>query len=201
MNIELLLKVLGFLGVAIAGAIGTWKVIVELLRANKQQLRDDFHFARAFLSDGQTQKMTPLVRELGYQAIAGDTRVSGEEVAYVLSLFNAGASVKSYVFSRRLLEFFSTAQSGKIRFKAPYASSIKRQSMRRFYVLSYGLTYTLSFLPLLLISLRLQPLPEGMAQFVFTSLVFFPLALLSLRAAARLRNAETLVAAQRTMSV
>jgi hypothetical protein len=194
MSLESLLQVLGFIGAAVAGSFGTWKVVDELLRRGKTSLREDYRFAREFFASGDS--LHPVVTEMGYQAIAGDGRVTSEEVSYLLTLQRPREALRNFIAARHLLQFFSTAPIEKISFKPLWAAPSRRRALRFSYAAAYFSTYSLGFCPLPLVSLELLSVSTGLSLFVVTAAVFFPLALISLKAARKLKMAESLIGAQ-----
>ena len=73
LDYELLYKLATFL----LGAIATWRVVVELIRGRHGSLRDEFKFAKEFLQELKADPdMHPFLKQKGFQAIAGDPRLS-----------------------------------------------------------------------------------------------------------------------------
>jgi hypothetical protein len=200
MELDASLKVLGFIGAAIAGSLGTWKVLDELLRKGKTSLREDYRFARDFLSECAAGAMHPMLAEMGFQALAGDSKISADEVRHLLTLQNSRSAIREYIAAKQVLDFFSTAPSAKITFRKKYESASWRRALKYWYAGVYFLTYSLSFAPLLLISMKLLSAPTGLALFGLSSVMFLPIAFLSAKAGGRLTRAERLVAWQTSRS-
>jgi hypothetical protein len=80
---EIIFKVATFL----FGAVGATKIYYELTNKGKGQLRDEYRFSKEFLQEvADNPAMHPFLKEKGYQALAGDHRLSAAEVEYLLSL-------------------------------------------------------------------------------------------------------------------
>jgi len=194
--LQTILQVLGFLGAAAVGSVGTWKVIDELLRKGKSSLKEDYRFAKEFLASVKSDEMHPVVTELGYQAIAGDSRVTADEVSYLLGLQNPRQTVRNFIGARHLLEFFSTAPLEKIAFRAKYQSSSSRRWLKYWYAGAYFITFTLGIAPLLLTIMNILSGAAGLLLFVFSAVMFFPLSYLAVKAGGRIGMAESLLKAQ-----
>lgn len=137
------LQVLSFFGAAVVGSIGTWKIVDELLRKGKASLKDDYRFAREFLPQADKNDLHPVVAEMGYQALAGDAKISADEVSYLLTLKHPRDAIRSFIAARRLLDFFTTAPLEKIAFRRAYALPARRNTLRYAYAAAYFSTYTL----------------------------------------------------------
>lgn len=175
MTVLTTIQIVGYLAAAISGSAATWKVINEASRKGKDSLRDDYRFAREFLSNLDSD-IHPVVVELGYQAIARDPRVSADEIAYLLTLYNPQQAIRCYIVAKRLLEFFNTAPATKIVFRSKYSSPGRRKFLKLWYVGTYFVTYVLGFAPLLLLAMHLVSPSPGAALFMLTAIMFLPLA-------------------------
>lgn len=193
---EILIKVLPALVTIAVGAIGAWKLVDELLRRGKVSLREDYRFARDFFAEIGGGKLNPYVTQIGYQAIAGDSKISSEEAAYMLGLHSPKSAIRDYIFARQLLDFFATAPVERIAFKSAYKSKNWRNIVKYWYVFVYFLTYALSFSPLFFIFFNKIPGVAGLAMFGVTVAMFLPIAFLSLKANLRITRAEALLKTQ-----
>ncbi len=89
-------------GMFIPLAIVVWMKYSEFRLARHGRLREEYRFAREFLTDLMSPAgMHPFVRRKGYQAIAGDTRLSAAEIEYLLNLDDGARALKDYVLGRK----------------------------------------------------------------------------------------------------
>lgn len=198
MDINLSIKI-GALAVgAFSSAFATWKIFSEILRNKKNVLRDEYKFAKEFLDSIQSNDVHPYITQLGYLALAGDTRAGHEEVKHAISLNNPRTSLRDYLLGRSCVEYFSTSSPPGFVFKDGYRSETKRTALRAWYVFSYFITYMAGFSPLFVVSFKLAPPGVGLPFFVFTATIFFPLAYLSLKGASKLSGAKSLISGQET---
>ena len=176
-------------GMLIVGAFGTWKLIVELLRSRHGYLREEYRFAREFLSNlEENPKMHPFLLQKGYQAIAGDTRHSAAEIEYLLTLQDAPRALKDFTLGRPYLDYLDTAPGAKIALKAKFQGSWQRLWRKGMYLALYVGCYALGVSPIYLAKSG-QVLP----MFALTALVCFPAGYFALRAGVRIARAEVLV--------
>lgn len=196
MTIFTTLQILAYLAAAASSSAAAWKAIDELLRKGNASLRDDYRFAREFLTNIETGIVHPAVAELGYQAIARDSRVRADEIAYLLTLQNPQQAIRRYISARSLLEFFNTAPATKIVFRSKYDSPRHRKLLKFWYLGTYFATYSLGFAPLLLVAMHFVSPSPGAALFALTAIMFLPLAYLSVRAGSSITIAEALIKTQ-----
>ena len=186
---DLLYKV----GTFLVGAIGTWKLIVEFLRSRNGHLREEYRFAQGFLSDlDANPKMHPFLREKGFQAIAGDTRLSAAEIEYLLTLHDTPRALKDFILGRPYLEYLATASGAKIVLKSKFRDKWPRLWRKIWYFILYVGCYSLGVSPIFFA----QPGQAVVAMFAITAFVCFPAGYLALRAGVRLARAEVLVEGQ-----
>lgn len=190
MDIDIVVKI----GTFFIGLAGVAKLLYELQTGNRGRMRDEYRFAREFFTDKSADgNMHPYLREKGYQAIAGDTRLSADEIEYLLSLKGAHRALKDYVLGRAYLDHFPQHGDLQIDFKEKY----KRPWARRIRKYTYGAAYAaLSFMatsPLILSQLLFKRSTDMLAASCLTFIMFIPYAWLSLRSAVRIDRAEKLV--------
>lgn len=183
-------------GVIISGVIGLWKFRSEVLKSPKILLREDYCFARDFFRDLQTGSLDPVVSEIGYQAIAGNSEITSDEVAYILGFNNFKKSIGFYMDARILLEFYSTASNEKIKFKKSYRSAKIRSSLKAIYIIGYFLSYGIGVLPIFFVIFKMLAPATGFLYFIVSGAMFFPLAYISLKAGGRIARAEKLIQIQ-----
>lgn len=197
MDFDLLIKLATLFG----GAVATWKVVVELLRGKHGHLREEYKFARDFIKDvSENPKMHPFLRQKGYQAIAGDTRLSASEIEYLLTLHDSARSLKDYVLGKPYLEHLATAAGSQVVFKRKFEARLVRFSRKVFFFVLYLLCYFAGFAPVALPVFKAMSPAQVLVTFAFTALLFFPAAFLALRAGVRVARAEVLVKNQQKHS-
>ncbi|MFL9898833.1 hypothetical protein PQR71_11815 [Paraburkholderia fungorum] len=91
-------------------------------------MRDEYKFAKDYLEDqSKNPKMHPFLRELGCRAIAGDERLTAEEVEYLLSLTNPDRALKDYVMGRPYLAHLPTGGNLKVNFREKFRKAFPRK--------------------------------------------------------------------------
>lgn len=180
-----------------AGAFAVWKIVVEVASGRRSRFREDYRFAREFLEDiRKAPQMHPFLREKGYQALAGDNRLSGQEVEYLLALPESARALRLYVMGLPYLQHTATAVGSQVSFKRKYESRTARTSRKVAYLVAYGLFYALGAAPLFSVPLSLFGLTPTLSLFLTTAFFCWPLAALSLWSGMRITAAESLVRVQ-----
>ncbi|USH01074.1 hypothetical protein K6Q96_08980 [Grimontia kaedaensis] len=103
MEFETILKLLG-VGAAMIG-VG-WKYY-QFTTSKKSNLREEYRFAKQFLSDCEEGNIHPFAEEKGYQAIAGSAAMQLSEIKYILSLKDPVSKLNQYIESRNHFESFN----------------------------------------------------------------------------------------------
>jgi hypothetical protein len=190
MDIDLLAK----LGALAIGAVSTLKLAYDWLYGRQGRIREEYKFAREFLADlERAPKMHPFLREKGYQAIAGDTRLAAGEIEYLLTLRDSPRALKDYVLGRPYLQHFATAGEKQLAFSPKFRSRWPRLWRKLWYLTLYFLFFAGAFLPLLLPALKALPPGQALVLFAFSFVLFVPPGFLALRAGVRIARAEALV--------
>lgn len=190
MNFEMVLKTLSVL-VAIVGAA---KIIYELVLGGRGRLREEYKFGKEFLSAlEENPKMHPFLKEKGYQAIAGDRRLSAVEVEYILSLQNSDRALSDYVLGRSYLEHLQVKGDLQLNFRPKYKSRMSRGWRKVVYFSTYFVLAFLAFSPILISKFLGGDLPKTFVVFGLSLVGFGPFALMALMAGARISRAERLV--------
>jgi hypothetical protein len=190
MDIDVIVKVATFA----LGVIGTGKLFYDLAIGKRTRMRDEYKFAKEFLEDhSKNPKMHPFLRELGYRAIAGDERLTAEEVEYLLSLANPDRALKDYVMGRPYLAHLPTAGNLKVNFREKFRKAFPRKWRQVSYLILYVLFSTLALGPFLFSKFLFKDIREMFLVSSFSVVVFGPYAWYSLQAAARVHRAERLV--------
>jgi hypothetical protein len=190
MDVDVIVKVATF----VLGVIGTGKLFYDLAIGKRTRMRDEYKFAKEYLEDqSRDPKMHPFLRELGCRAIAGDERLTAEEVEYLLSLANPDRALKDYVMGRPYLAHLPTGGNLKVNFKEKFHKTFPRKWRQFSFLFLYVLFSALAFGPFLFSRFLFKDIREMLLVSGFAVVVFGPYAWYSLQAAARIRRAERLV--------
>lgn len=190
MDIDVIVKVATF----VLGVIGTGKLFYDLAIGKRTRMRDEYKFAKEYLEDqSKNPNMHPFLRELGCRALAGDERLTAEEVEYLLSLANPDRALKDYVMGRPYLAHLSTAGNLKVNFKEKFRNAFPRKWRQFSFLLLYVLFATLASGPFVFSRFLFKDIHEMLLVSGLTAVVFGPYAWYALKAAARIHRAERLV--------
>ncbi|KWE70880.1 hypothetical protein WL78_15300 [Burkholderia ubonensis] len=190
MDIDIIFK----LGTFVIGAIGTGKILYEVSVVRRGRMREEYKFAREFLKDRmEDSEMHPFLREKGYRAIAGDERLTADEIEYLLSLKGADRTLKDYSFGRSYLEHLPNIGNLQIQFKKKYKTIWSRRWRKWTYFALYLVLAFLMFSPFLLSKYFFKQPGEMLAATGFCLVVFGPYAWMALGSVVRIQRAEKLV--------
>ncbi|MXN77882.1 hypothetical protein GR157_24440 [Burkholderia sp. 4701] len=190
MDIDIILK----LGTFAIGAIGAGKILYEASVVRRGRMREEYKFAREFLKDRKEDgEMHPFLREKGYRAVAGDERLTADEIEYLLSLKGADRALKDYSLGRSYLEHLPNIGNLQIQFKKKYKKVWPRRWRKWTYFALYVVLAFLMFAPFLLSKYFSKQPGEMLAATGFCIIVFGPYAWMALSSAVRILRAEKLV--------
>lgn len=175
------------------GAIGTLKLVHDWIYVRPSRLREDYHFAKMFLSEAQKGDMHAYLRTKGYQALAGSTSLTAGEVEYALKLSNPDQSLRNYAYCKKYLQHTPTAGEKQITFKSKYATPWSRKWRAWAYLTMYFIAYMAAFSPLLLPASWVGAGTGRFAYFIAALPIFLPLAFLALNAGVRVNKASEFV--------
>lgn len=195
MDVDLVLRVVT-VTIALAGAA---KILYELYTGNRIRMREEYKFAREFFGDLEKHapgSFHPYLREKGYQAIAGDSRLSGDEIEYLLSLTRPERALRDYVLGRHYLQHVPQSGNLQMKFKKKYEAKWSRQWRIGLYGLFYFVFAFAAFTPWVFSGVLELSFQRALAAFGLCLVLFGPYAVMSLRAAARIHRAQMLVAHQ-----
>jgi len=185
------------IGLLCLGMVTAAKGLFDLSIGRKSKLRDEYKFAKDFLTDVDNfGEMHPYLKEKGYQAIAGDEKVTATEMEYLLSLRNPEQAIKDYVIGRDYLEHLSVLEDLQIRFKKKYETKWSRMWRMCFYFACYILGVLGAAAPWILSSYLHLNLNQSIFAFSVSAVVFCPYAWLFLRSGQKIGNASRLVRRQ-----
>jgi hypothetical protein len=179
---------------AIGAIIGVAKIIYELSSSSKLKLREEYKFAKEFLTD-LDEEIPPhhLAIERGYYALAGTSSIQVSDIKYLITLSNPDKSLRDYALSRKYVEL--NKKLHKIDFRSKYQSNFSRIWRKSFYIFIYILASLLAMSPILLAA----PLNLG-PKFMLLALVTIPgcgfFAFDALRSAMKIMRGEALVKEQ-----
>lgn len=197
MDIDLITKT----GALILGAISTLKLAYDWLYGRQGRLRDEYKFAKEFLKDlGENRQMHPFVKQKGFQAIAGDARLSSSEIEYLLTLNDSARALRDYVLGRPYLQHYATAQANQVTFQEKYQPKLTRLWRKIWYLGLYFVFFAGVFSPLFLPAFKALQASQALVLFAFTFSLLVPPGFLALRAGVRIARAENLVVNQQKYS-
>lgn len=176
------------------GAVTAWSVINGILKGRKAQLRDDYRFAREFITDlDGVAKNSPFLQQKGCYALTGNATVGFAALQYMLSLGNPERALRDYSLGYGYIEHVVTAHDAQIRFKRHFQSGRRRFAIKFFFWLSYVVTYLLASSPLLLHTFKLLGPTSPFPALLLTATIFLPMAYFSIKGGVKLRRAEKLI--------
>jgi hypothetical protein len=179
------------------GSVGAGRILYELSIVRRSRMREEYKFAREFLEDIRSQNdFHPFLREKGYQAIAGDSQMSADEIEYLLSLTRPERALRDYVLGKAYLDHFPQSGNLQIKFKKKFEAKWPRQWRMYGYVSLYIICAFIAFSPLILPSYLGMSGSQSLVAFAFSLAVFGPYAWLALRAGSKIYRAQMLVAHQ-----
>ena len=172
----------------IMAIIGLPKIIFEMTLGRKARLREDYNFAKDFLS-AKNEEIHPFALEKGYQAIAGNTLLKPREAAYILSLEDPVKSLNRYTLGYKYFAELPDNKNTKLNFKDKYLPTWKRYSRKLFYFAFYIIFVFFALSPLFL---------KNNAVLLLATIPFFGFyAAISLRALVKIVESERLIKNQK----
>ncbi len=182
MQLEIFLKII----TTIATIFGVGNIFHKIRIDKRSQLREECKFIKDFLEEVKNNpSLHPLVLEKGYQAIAGTTTVSTEEMTYILSLKNPGKCLNDYLDGKEYLNKLDIHSDSKFTFKKQYSAPWSRKWQKRLYFTLYFISIGLAMSPLFI--------PQSFRLLIITIPVYISCALWFLDRAGRISSAERLV--------
>lgn len=171
MELEQALKVAALL----VSAIGAWKVLSEITRARRTSVRDDYRFAKEFLTDLRAKEpMHTYLRDKGYEALVSGSPLSTREIEYLLSLPEPVRSLREYASGRKYLQHASTAGTKQLLIKKQYRKSWVLNALLWVYLLLFLGAYTAAWSPLLFATISQQLGLGTVSALAVTLLAFWP---------------------------
>lgn len=176
------------------GLVGAAKGLYDLSIGRRSKLRDEYKFAKEFLAEVDQQlDMHPYLKDKGYQAIAGDSKITGTEVEYLLSLTGPERALRDFVMGREYLEHLPDSGNLQIKFRKKYQNKWTRRWRLYSYVTLYVVFAFAAFAPLVFSSYFHLSGQKILIAFGASFLGFVPYGWLFLRSAAKIYRAQMLV--------
>ncbi len=145
MKLETIIKIIA----TFVALVGVGKTYYEMRSANRSRLREEYKFAKDFLEESNNNpNLHPFALEKGYQAIAGSTTVSTEEIAYLLSLKNPSKYLNDYLRGKKYFSKLDTDSDCKLNFSKKYSASWSRKWRKGLYLTLYFIFFYSAFAPI-----------------------------------------------------
>ncbi|MEO5933494.1 MAG: hypothetical protein ABIQ08_08075 [Duganella sp.] len=190
MELDILLKS----GTLLLGVVGAGKILYDLSIIKRSRMRDEYTFAKTFFEEvSSNAALHPFLREKGYQAIAGDRQLSGDEIEYLLSLEKPDRALRDYVLGRTYLEHLPQSGNLQIEFKKRHKSKWSRKWRVYVYSGSYVIFSLTAFSPLVLSQLFAFSNAQTVQSLILSVSVFGPYGWYFLKTAAYIYRAQKLV--------
>ena len=180
----------------VPAVLGAGKIIYDITVGKRAYLREEYKFAKDFLSDANKDGIHPFVLEKGYQAIAGTSTLSPEDISYILSLKKPSQCLKDYVLSNQLMDELKTEGNLKLNFKRKYQKSCFRTWLKFFYSSGYFLLAFIALSPVVVSNYFVISGLHSLLLLAFTLPLAGTLAWSSLIAYARVKRGEELISNQ-----
>ena len=177
--------------------ISAGKIIYDISLSSKTRLRDEYRFSIEFFSDlKEKSNLHPLSVEKGYQAIAGTSEISSNEVSYLLSLKKPSNCLKNYVFARDYLEYVENEEANSIIFAKKYRNKFVRKILKIFHIILYFIFAFIAISPLLFSNIVGIDIFQSITISLITLPIFGYCAFNSMQCFAKLIRSEQLVNSQ-----
>ena len=190
MDLEIVLKLLAVL----VSSVGAWKVLTELARARRATLREEYRFAKEFLSDLKSKEPIHVyLKDKGYEALGGDKSLATREIEYLMSLPEPARALREYANGRKYIEHVATAGDRQLLLRRPYRRFVSLRSLIWLYLALFLLAYTAAWSPLVF-----SEVPRALGFRItvalpFTLLTFGPISYWFFRQGSRVSDAWSLL--------
>ncbi|MBB2918403.1 hypothetical protein [Cupriavidus alkaliphilus] len=176
-----------------AGIFTLAKVFFEITSIRRVGAREEYKFAKEFLSDVATGAIHPFAKEKGYLAISGDRGLKSSEVEYLLSLHEPEKALQFYVLGRAYLKHLPHQGNLQIDFAPKYQRKRSRTIRIYFYTFVYGTLVFTATTPLIFSRYISSNIGNILALFAILASTLFPIGILALREAIKIHRAGLLV--------
>lgn len=170
---------------------GIPKVISDFKIGNKNDAREEYRFAKEFLSDLNNEKLHLFAIQKGYQVIADNRFLNIEAIKYILSLTDPIQSLKDLKLAKNIVHY--NEKCAIFTFKTIYKLTSIRWGMKIFFFLIYVLlSSAITFLLMFDEQLKLT-----IQELIFSIPILAYIAITSLLACLKIKQAEALVNKQK----
>ncbi|VVE23774.1 hypothetical protein PCA20602_03285 [Pandoraea capi] len=179
------------------GAYGAAKIYYDLSSGKVTRMREQYRFAKEYFTDIKSGSANhPFLREKGLQAIVGDSRLHANDIEYLLRLKDPVKAIEYFGQGRQYLQLRKTGINEAIEFQIQYRSKWSRKWRKMTFLAFYGLSAFVGYSPVAF-SKYLFSNPQNLLTACALSIpVGSYYAWMALRAAVRIKRAETLVKSQ-----
>ncbi|WP_339511924.1 hypothetical protein [Pseudomonas sp. RL_15y_Pfl2_60] len=173
-----------------------WVAFKNLSFTSSSKQKDEYRFAKDFIEDiTRTPNQHPLVIDRGFRAIAGSTKLSANEAAYIINQKDSPErALQNYIFSHEYLKFYENEQSSKIDYRPCYQNKYKRMGLKVLHWITYIVFSYFALSPLLLIPISKMDFEKITLPLIFTLTVGGSFAVYSLLSLVKLSLAKKLIA-------
>ena len=169
------------------------KMFFEITSIRRVRAREEYRFAREFLSDVASGAIHPFAKEKGYQAISGDRGLKSSEVEYLLSLHEPEKALRYYVLGRSYLKHLPDQGNLQVDFAPKYQRERARKMRIYFYTAVYAIFVFTSTTPLIFSRYISSNIGNIFVLFAILASTLFPIGILALREAVKIHRAGLLV--------
>lgn len=189
--------------IALAGVITSYffkplQAFQDWRRTTKDLARADVDFARRVVEYTSAEGAHAYVTQAMFQVLSSDPKMSINEGHYLLSFAHGPkTAMDQFKLCREILFFDDAASPARLKYRPSHKGKTRRFAKKALWATGYAVTYSLGFAPLLLISFEKLSKGFGLATFLFTALIFLPLAYFSLREGHKIKTAEAVMKSQK----
>ncbi|WP_443797747.1 hypothetical protein, partial [Burkholderia vietnamiensis] len=193
MDIDLVVKPVTVL----IGAYGAAKVYYDLSLGKVTRMREQYRFAKEYFSDIKSGDAShPFLREKGLQAIVGDERLHASDIEYLLRLKEPAKAIEYFGLGQRYLQLRRSGVDEAIEFRRPYRGEWSRRWRKWTFLGLYGFFAFVGYSPITFSSYLFSTQQSLLTVCALTIPVGSFYAWMALKAAVRIKRAETLVKSQ-----
>ncbi|WP_158898743.1 hypothetical protein [Burkholderia sp. L27(2015)] len=179
------------------GAYGAAKVYYDLSSGKVTRVREQYRFAMEYFSDIKSGDAShSFLREKGLQAIVGDERLLAKDIEYLLRLKEPVKAIEYFGLGKQYLQLRRSGAGEAIEFRQPYRGEWSRRWRKWTFLELYGLFAFVGYGPIAFSKHLFSTQQSLLTACALTIPVGSFYAWLALRAAVRIKRAETLVESQ-----
>jgi hypothetical protein len=189
MNFDLLLKIAPVVASAVTLGVAFWNAD----QGRRKGIADEYAAIKKFSDDFKDPELTPLLRELGYQMIAGDRSMTAREVKYLIDADATGNALRDYAAGKSLLDCTGAGKGIEISFKSSYQKKRVRFAWQLTYFAGYLICFIATFMPLAAPTTGVFGDVEPLAAVALGCATLLPISVWALREGSRIAKAEKLI--------